>query len=190
MKNIKISLSLLVVILLNYSCAQNSTVLFQENETDWTSNGSAAWNFIENELVGVSEDGLSFVTTKEKFKNFVLTLEFNPDSVVNSGVFVRCNSEEITASNCYEINIWDNHPNQENRTGAVVARAKPLAHVETIGKWNTYKIKCEGNRIQAWVNDVLTADITGETSNEGLISLQAAGTGTVKFRNIKLLPLE
>ncbi|MEO0473827.1 MAG: DUF1080 domain-containing protein, partial [Bacteroidota bacterium] len=113
-----------------------------------------------------------------------------PDSVVNSGVFIRCNNgDSIDAVNCYEINIWDQHVNQDFRTGAIVMRQKPLAHVETIDKWNTYEIKAEGTHIEAWVNGEQTADYQTEEIHAGTIALQLFGEGRIRFRNLQLQPL-
>ena len=91
---------------------------------------------------------------------------------------------------CYENNIWDMHPEQENRTGSVVNRAKPLIYVETLDKWNTYKIKIKKNRLQAWVNGKLTTDIINNDLIEGMIALQAAETGEIRFKNIKIQNLD
>ena len=68
--------------------------------------------------------------------------------------------------------------------GAVVRRELPLKYVETLDQWNTYKILCEGNRVKAWVNDVLVTDMINEELSEGYIALQAAGKGEISFRNI------
>jgi hypothetical protein len=122
------------------SC-QNSEILFEENGTDWIEEGDANWNFSNNELIGEVSDEVGFIMTQNTYKDFVLELEFKPDSTINSGIFIRCKNFEISAEDCYEVNIWDLHPNQDFRTGAIVAKFKPLAIVETIDKWNTYKIK-------------------------------------------------
>ena len=47
------------------------------------------------------------VYTKQAYKDFVLEMEFKPESTINSGVFIRCKNYDINASDCYEINIWD-----------------------------------------------------------------------------------
>lgn len=196
MKNARFYFLFLIVMTLIGSCSQPDSsspeleILFEENETDWFKEGDADWRFTNNELIGRLDSGTGFVLTKKTYTNFELTVEFNPDSTINSGVFVRCKNKEISNTDCYEINIWDLHPNQENRTGAVVARAKPLAHVETLNKWNTYKVKCEKGHLQAWVNDVLTVDIQNEELTEGYVGLQAAGTGEVRFRNVSLIVLD
>ena len=66
----------------------------------------------------------------------------------------------------------------------------PLAIVETINKWNSYKIRCENDHIQVWINGIITTDIYDDVLIEGYIGLQAAGSGVIKFRNITIHYLE
>lgn len=172
------------------SADSKSSQLFVEESDEWFEEGVANWAFVNDELVGSLDSGSGFVITKNTYKNFILTLEFNPDSTINSGVFIRCKNSTMSAANCYEINIWDLHPNQDNRTGAVVSRATPLAFVESLNKWNTYEIRCEGTSIKASVNSVQTVDLTDEELSEGFIGLQAAENGKIRFRNVKVEILE
>ena len=170
-------------------CGSSKNTLFGETQNDWLAKGDASWQLVNNELVGTINNGSGFVMTKESYKDFLLELEFKPDSTVNSGVFIRCKNQELSFSDCYEINIWDLHPQQNNRTGAVVSRTTPLAHVETLDQWNTYKIKIKGNHLQVWINEVLTADLQNDDLVAGPIALQAAETGEIRFRNVRILPL-
>lgn len=140
-------------------------------------------------MVGAVKEGAGFVMTEKEYTDFVLELEFKPDSTINSGVFIRCKNKELSFTDCYEINIWDLHPNQDNRTGAVVSRTTPMTYVETLDKWNTYKISIKENHLQAWVNGVLTIDLVNAELIKGFIALQAAESGEVRFRNVNLNPL-
>lgn len=185
----KIYLALLSIVLILSSCSQ-SQAIFQENADGWDAYGDANWSFSNKELIGKIENGAGFVMSKQSYKDFDLEMEFKPDSTINSGIFIRCSKEEINPTDCYELNIWDLHPDQDNRTGAIVTRMAPLAHVETIDKWNTYRIKAEKNRIQVWVNEILTADTIDDALPGGYIGLQAKGTGEIKFRNVKIKTLE
>ena len=137
-------------------------------------------------MIGVADSTAGFVMTKEVYKNFELTLYFKPDTTINSGIFIRCNSLNISAIDCYEINIWDLHPGQKSRTAAIVLRTEPLAFVETLNKWNTYKIIVDDDHIQTWVNEVLTTDFHNKELKEGHIALQASGSGKIQFKNISL----
>lgn len=191
MKSIKLIVIICIgLVIAACSKASKKETLFEEHGTNWEAKGDANWSFTNNELLGVADSSMGFVVSTKVYKNFELNLEFFPDNTVNSGVFVRCNGDAITAADCYEINIWDLHPNQDNRTGAIVTRLKPFEKVETLNQWNTYKIECNGNRIKAWVNDVLTAELADDQLIEGKIALQAFGTGKIKFRNVSISPLQ
>ncbi|MCW5515942.1 DUF1080 domain-containing protein [Muriicola sp. Z0-33] len=182
-------LAIFIIALLINSCGQKNSstlLLFEKQGKDWYEGGEAQWSFNDGVLVGTASSNSGFVITEKSYKDFELTLEFQPDSTINSGIFVRCNVKELSNIDCYEMNIWDLHPDQKWRTGSVVSREVPKAYVETLDKWNTYKIRCKGSRIQTWVNDQLTVDIDNKDLVEGYIALQAAETGTVKFRNIQL----
>lgn len=176
-------------LILTSSC-QKREVLFQEKTKDWIKEGDASWAFINGALEGSITEGNGFVMTQKTYKDFELTLEFHPDSTINSGVFLRCKTLNIDAKDCHEINIWDLHPNQEFRTGSIVTKAVPLAKVSTLNQWNTYRIRNQGDQISVWVNDTLTANHVDTSLEEGHIGLQAAGKGKIKFRNIFLESLE
>lgn len=189
LKTIRFHLVAILVLVSNISCL-NSKVLFQENSKDWFIKGDANWNFSNNELIGKIKNGAGFIMTQQTYKDFILELEFKPDSTINSGIFIRCKNNNINPTDCYEVNIWDLHPNQEYRTGAIVMKSIPLAMVQTIDKWNTYKIKNETDHIQVWVNGILTANIRDTVLTEGYIGLQATGTGEIRFRNVKIKTLK
>lgn len=189
MKTIKFHLIISSILILGVSCKKSET-LFQENSEDWYVVGDANWEFVDNELVGSTKSGSGFIVTKQTYKNFNLELDFMPDSDINSGIFIRCENDTLSSKNCYEINIWDTHPNQENRTGAVVNIYPPLGQVHTIGKWNTFKIMANMNHLQVWVNDVLTIDAQDDSHIEGYIGLQAAGLEEIRFKNIKISELK
>ena len=184
-------LTILITIQLLISCTPNSSsaeeeVLFTEGTENWMIGGTSTWAFNGLELVGKSDSGSGFVMTNKVYGDFELTLEFKPDSTVNSGVFLRCKEQELSADDCYEINIWDLHPNQDYRTGAIVKRSTPAAIVETLNKWNKYQIKVQGNQIQVTINGIETANMTDDDLIQGYIGLQAAGLGEIRFRNVKV----
>ena len=180
----------LVIMLLTISC-NDSKITFGQNAEKWDVFGNANWNFSNDELTGDVTDGDGFITTQQRFKDFTLEVEFKPDSTINSGVFIRCQkAEAISPMDCYELNIWDLHPDQGSRTGTIVTKMKPLAHVETINKWNTYKIEVKRAFIKVWINGKLTADAKNDELAEGYIALQAKGTGKVSFRNLTIRPIK
>ncbi len=181
----------LMVLFLVCSCAsQQDRILFGNGGQDWLSSGDSEWKFHDGELVGFASNSDGFVMTEDVFGDFIVELEFFPDETVNSGVFTRCTDIALSASECYEFNIWDDHPNQESRTGAIVSRTAALSKVNTIDQWNTYKISCKKGKIKAWINGTLVADLENDDLTSGHIGLQAAGTGTIRFRNVRILELK
>ena len=83
-----------MAILISITSCNRAVQLFQEDTANWETHGSASWTFSNNTLIAEVDDGSGFVMTKETFKNFMLELEFKPDSTINSGVFIRCAGEE------------------------------------------------------------------------------------------------
>ncbi len=189
-----IKFCLYIILFLGISCARTDSSeleeFFVENVDDWHIEGDAYWKFVNNELVARINSGAGFIMTKDVFSDFEMSVDFYPDSTINSGIFIRCKNKALSTSDCYEINIWDLRPNQEYRTGAIVERSNPLNQVETLNKWNTYKIKILNNHLQTWINNVITTDFYNNDLDAGHIALQASGSGKIRFRNIKITPLK
>jgi hypothetical protein len=156
----------------------------------WQS-GSRDWRLHEGEWHAAASDEPSFLVSGTRYGDVRLSVEFFPDASVNSGVFIRCQDpQEISALSCYEANIWDDHPRQEFRTGAIVARAfPPLSRVETIGRWNQMEVVALGELIEVRVNGILTARLKGADSMPGFIALQRAESGEIRFRNLEVTGL-
>ena len=174
----------------NHQEERQPQAVFQNGADDWFKKGEGNWSFDGDKLVALVDSQEGFVMTNERFQNFILELEFHPDSAINSGVFLRCDDHIINDKHCYEVNIWDLRPEQDYRTGSIVTLAEPLAHIETIDRWNKYKMQCEGDHIQVWLNDTLTADYRDKTFAEGHIGLQAHGMGEIRFRNVNITHLD
>lgn len=180
-------LILISFLIVGCTASYDEKELFLSSQKDtWFQEGTANWDWDNGEITGESNSGSSFLMTTASYKNFELSLEFFPDSTVNSGVFLRCSNNEISATACYEFNIWDLHPNQSYRTGALVGKAEPLGFVETLNQWNTYVIKAKDGKLEAWVNDIQTVDFVDDRLIEGYIAIQAGETGTIRFRNVKI----
>lgn len=167
-----------------------SEIQYSNNDLmTWQQLGNASW-LIKGEVIttsGASSKG--HLVSNQTFADLELSLEFKPDDKVNSGIFIRCRDKtKINADTCLELNIWDLHPKQEYRTGALVKHASPLAHVNTINKWNNYKIVAVGEHIKAWVNGVLVTDykVPAYSESSGNIALQSFNGGRIEFRNITI----
>jgi hypothetical protein len=157
----------------------------------WQPQGEARWAIEDNHITARGA-GDGFLLTEGSYTDFRLHVEFWVDATTNSGVFIRCRDRQrIHPDTCLELNIWDEHPRQEARTGSIVFRAMPpLARVETVGRWNTMDVLAEGPRIEVRVNGQLTAQLDDADPAGGFIALQHWETGTVKFRRLTLDVLE
>ena len=159
---------------------------------DWRELGSAAWRFDAGGVAAGPSGETGFLVSRAEYDDFRLTVEFRIDDETNSGVFLRCTNPRAVADvnplDCYEVNIWDNHPNQDFRTGSIVSRVSPSTRVDSLGHWNTYEIDVRGPRIEVSLNGRQTAALTDRTLKSGVIALQYAGGGKLRFRNLELEP--
>ena len=169
------------------SCLFFGYVIADDNDfRDWTTTGSAIWDFKNNELIGREGDG--FLVSNRTYREFELSVDFWISEGTNSGIFILCQDRDsINPESCYELNIWDNHPNQEARTGSIVGRVMPpLAEVSTEGRWNNYQVKVRDSKITVKVNDIVTAKLNEKSLQAGFLALQKWGGGEVRFRNLKI----
>jgi len=128
----------------------------------------------------------SYLVSDLSFADFELELEFWVDTEANSGVFIRCtDSQAISDTSCYEVNIYDTRPDQTYRTGSIVNVAAPSQFVYTGGQWNRFEISAIGNRLQVTLNGRDMVDVEDSRLTEGPFALQR-GAGTVRFRNVRI----
>jgi hypothetical protein len=154
----------------------------------WNIIGNASWVIGNGIVEGNKPSG--FLVSAKSYKNFVIKAEFWAESNTNSGIFIRCQDpSKVTATNAYEINIWDTRPEQAYATGAIVDIAKVDPVQKAGGHWNTMEIVANGSHFKVSLNGVVTvADGQDSRFAEGPIALQSAG-GIVKFRKLEIKPI-
>jgi hypothetical protein len=172
------------------ACATGSLLFNGKDLAGWKVVGAADWR-VEAGVLEASGEGDGFLVSDEEFQDFRLTLEFWVDATTNSGVFIRCQDRaNINPNTCFELNIWDQHPRQEARTGAIVYKVMPpLVQVNTVGKWNTYDVTAQGPKLVVRVNGAITAIMVRANPAAGFIALQHWAKGTVRFRHLRLVAL-
>jgi hypothetical protein len=168
-----------------------STDLLASGLDGFERRGDANWSFADGVLQASAGGATpSLAVTKEDYRDFELTLEVYVSAEHNSGVFVRCpNHATVTATDCYEVNIFDKRPDQTYRTGGAPGFFKPLAQVDAGGKWSAITIRAQGPHIFVSFNGVTTIDSDGPLLGNGPIALQW-GAGDVKFRNVRIRRLD
>lgn len=150
----------------------------------WNQNGDANWQLVDG--AAAADSGTGFLVTAASYADFDLELEFWVTPDANSGVFIRCaGPTEIGAAECYEVNIFDQRPDPQYRTGAIVDVAEPRVMLETGDKWNRYEISARGPHLVVKLNGQTTVDTEDDKLTVGPIALQY-GAGRVMFRNVRI----
>ena len=167
------------------------TLLDSSNKGEWTEVGKANWAMKDGAMTADKLDGkeLSYLVSKDSYKDFQIRAEFWVDEEANSGIFIRCDqAEKIDSKICYEVNIFDKRPDPSYGTGAIVDVVKVDPMPKAAGKWNTYEITAKGPHLTVVLNGQKTADVDDSKHSSGHFALQY-GSGTVKFRKVEIRPL-
>ncbi|CCE07499.1 conserved exported hypothetical protein [Bradyrhizobium sp. STM 3843] len=167
------------------------TLLDSSNKGDWTEVGKANWEMKDGVLTADKLDGkdLSYLVSKNTYKDFQIRAEFWVDDAANSGIFIRCDqSDKIDSNICYEVNVFDKRPDPKYGTGAIVDVSKVDPMPKAGGKWNTYEITAKGPHLTVVLNGEKTAEADDTKHASGPIALQY-GAGVVKFRKVQIKPL-
>jgi hypothetical protein len=177
-----------------------STVLFDgKNLDNFNKVGDANWRIEDG--AAVADRGNGFLVTKNEYGDFQLTAEFWVGPDANSGIFIRATDpQKLTATNGYEVNIWDDRPEKDYATGAIVNVAKVDPMPKSVGQWNTYEITAKGDTFTVVLNGKKTVEGKDAKHAKGHIGLQhglgnkdAAGVqndkGVVKFRKVEIKAL-
>ncbi|HEX7448640.1 MAG TPA: DUF1080 domain-containing protein [Pirellulales bacterium] len=126
-----------------------------------------------------------FLTTEKEYGDFELKLKFKVlGEGANAGVQIRSrripNHHEMIGYQADLGDGWWGSLYDESRRNKILAAADKKLVEQTLkrGDWNDYTIRCQGRRIQLWINDRPTVDFTetDETIEQrGLIGLQIHG---------------
>jgi hypothetical protein len=167
------------------------TLFDGSNLNNFTRLGDANWRIQDGYAtadLGGKES--SFLVSKQSYKDFQVRAEFWVDNTANSGVFIRCTDpNKITATNAYEVNIYDTRPDPSYGTGAIVNVAKVSPMPRAGGQWNTMDITAKGSQLTVVFNGVVTVNNVQDSKfASGPIALQW-GQGVVKFRKVDIRPL-
>jgi len=165
------------------------TTLFDGSDLNqWKPVGNANWRLQDGLLL--ADLGSGFLLTRQNYQDFQLKVDFWVDPSANSGIYVRLTDlQNITATNAYEVNIYDQRPDPSFGTGAIVDVAKVSPMPKAGGQWNSYDITFKGDRMVVYLNGEKTVDTRdSRLSAAGPIALQY-DKGVVRFRSIKIKPL-
>jgi hypothetical protein len=194
------ALSLLTVFCLNAFCEEQSRAIFNGKDLDgWVPVGTAIWKVEDGVIVGGQEGDpkrSGLLTTKEKYQNFELELEFMIDEhgKYNSGVYLR-NDTGTAARTGYQVNIGRGVVGEfcgGIYTTEWLAKGDEQDTIRKKLEWNTMKILADGPHVVVELNGTKIADFTDPKPTDkllqnGVIGFQSYGAeGHLKFRNIKI----
>ena len=151
------------------------------------------------EITMLSRGKNLWIAHEDEFRDFELVADVKmPDGEYNAGIGFRCQvaangrprgyqcevADELSGM-LYAIGsggwVWPKGDDQRRQFFADVGNAfRP-------GKWNHFRIRCEAERLQIWVNGILATDIVDDRHKEGRICLQHHGKGGVhRYRNVAI----
>lgn len=162
-------------------------------------------NFTLDKKTGVlqSHGGMGLLWYTKKFKDFILELEYKCDlEKSNSGIFIRIPDEVVNnryIRKSFEVQISD-ISKEKHKTGALFDAKAPIDDIPSNGpgKWNHFKITCQGKNIKIELNGKLINEWemtvpsgkVREMYPEGYIGLQNHDhDSSVYFKNIKIKEL-
>jgi hypothetical protein len=143
-----------------------------------------------------------FLCTKKTYENFELRLEAKLiGDGANAGIQFRTkripDHHEVEGYQCdmgfmQDRSIWGSLYDESRRRKFMAHGDKEKVEKAFLdGQWNKFTIRCEGNRVQIWLNEVQTIDYREEEkgiSQSGVIALQIHGGPPSEswYRNIKI----
>ncbi len=180
--------------------AQGTALLNGRDFDGWDRVGDANWRIEEG--LAVADRGNGFLVSRASYGNFHLVSEVWIDTATNSGIFIRCTDPTtINAVNAYEVNLWDERPEQRYGTGAIVDMAAVDPMPRAGNRWNTMEITAQGDAFTVVLNGQKTVDGVRHSRNAaGRIALQHGlgvpgpggavnDRGVVRFRKMELRAL-
>jgi hypothetical protein len=119
----------------------------------------SGWQVVDGTLKRVKP--AADIITKEKFKNFELSLEWNIAKNGNSGIFYRASEDDNAIYwSAPEMQVLDDvgHPDGQSRLTAAGAAyglyPSPVGVVKPAGQWNQVRLVVNGNHVEHWLNGV------------------------------------
>lgn len=119
----------------------------------------AGWQVVDGALTRVAAAG--DIMTRDKYRDFELTLAWNIAPGGNSGIFYRASEDD---SEIYwsapEMQVLDDarHPDGLSRLTAAGADydiyPSPAGVVKPAGEWNQVRLVVKGNHVEHWLNGV------------------------------------
>ena len=174
----------------------------------WEGDTEKTWRIEDGALVGGSLDTTvprnEFLSTKKTYGDFELKVKFKlvgDKDKANAGIQFRTkripNHHEVSG---YQADMGQNYWGalyDESRRNKVLAQPDPklIAEIVKHGEWNEYMIRCEGPRVQLFLNGKQTVDYTekdDKIERTGIIAVQIHGgaKAVAHYKDIRIVELK
>ena len=165
----------------------------------WSARAKAEVEVADGEIQLLSKGANLWLVHEATWQDFELQVEaLMPADDYNSGIGFRCTGQGKPKGYQCEIDRGKSGMIYAIGSGWVwpVGKEQSQQFKEMSqgafrsGEWNRFRIRCEGQRLQIWINDRPTADVRDARHSGGSVALQHHGKGGLhRFRNIRLRPL-
>lgn len=208
-------------LLLVIACCIITSCIKKEEQTPWIDliqgnslegwtilGGEASYNVNDGVIIGTTKANTpnTFLTTNEKYGDFIFEIEYKVDPTMNSGIQIRSNSLPYYRDGMvhgYQIEI---DPSKRAWSGGIYdeKRRKWLNPLDKNteaqaafkqNEWNHYRVEAIGDTIKTWINKVPAAYLIDDKTASGFIGLQVHSIGNnkeklgkqVMWKNAKIL---
>lgn len=202
---------LILLIVINISCTAQTVIsdasLFDgETLEGWqavSENNQQFWSVVDGVITG--GDGVeniptnTYLRTLEEYEDFEFRCLFrltgdHSKGLINSGIQYRSQIEhgkiigyQADIGKEYWGDIYDEHRRAKLTSGDL----STLKHILNKDGWNSYIIRCKGNKHELYINGVKTNEYIEEDANipsKGVfgIQLHSGGNAKIEFKNITI----
>lgn len=177
--------------------------------TGWEGDTEKTWRIENGALTAGSRQKATprneFLSTKQRFKNFDLSLKFKVygDQHVNAGVQFRTeripNHHEVIGFQAdigegVDGNLYDESRRRRTLVAPDEETLNKVREASPADGWQTYRIRAVGDHIQLWRNGIKTVDYVEEDSEiakTGVIAIQIHGRmqAVIAYKDIEITVL-
>lgn len=156
----------------------------------WEAMGGLQAGVEQGAIVLRAAKGGGWLRSFAPFADFELELEFQTTANVNSGVYLRSAAMGVPSTTGYEVQISATHP-AGYTTGSLVGIQRPRRSPSLApGRWQTLAVRARGSSFQISIDGREVLAARAFRSAAGFIGLQPPSSGTIRFRQIRLRPLD
>ena len=154
----------------------------------------------------------TFVTTKEKYGDFILEMDVNTDPGYNTGILLRCVDKPAGCDTCkvslYGYQIKIDPSTTRCWTGGIfddfgaswhwlydLSKDDRARKAYQIGKWNHFRVEAIGTSVKVWVNGISTTNMLNPKYAKGYIAIKIHSLKNIpeeeakigRFKNIRII---